>query len=151
MPDYGERFLNHYWKGIKNAVPKEYRSSLYQWLPANVAFRDDGTTEFTSYINNLHPEKYPGIYEAIEHAIDTALPAWDQCLRKNITYNHDIVAGRANSRFELITEARCVFLLLLPQKKLFVCVLMVVYMAVTKRNVYGRKQRRLAYRMKRTE
>ncbi|KAM0520740.1 hypothetical protein ACHAPE_003138 [Trichoderma viride] len=105
MPDHGERFLNYYWRGIKNAVPKEYRSSLYQWLPANVAFRDDGTTEFTSYINNLHPEKYPGIYEAIEHAIDTALPAWDQCLRKNITYGHDIVAGRTNSRFELITEA----------------------------------------------
>ncbi|KAL7896284.1 hypothetical protein HDV64DRAFT_270587 [Trichoderma sp. TUCIM 5745] len=105
MPDYGERFLNSYWNGVRGVVPKEYRSSLYQWLPANVAFRDDGTTEFTSYINNLHPEKYPAIYEAIEHAIDTALPAWDQCLRKNITYKHDIVAGRANSRFELITSA----------------------------------------------
>ncbi|KAL7917333.1 hypothetical protein ACQKWADRAFT_307037 [Trichoderma austrokoningii] len=105
MPDYGERFLSSNFMNTQNIVPKEYRSSLYQWLPANVTFRNDGTAEFTSYINNLHPEKYPAIYEAIEHAIDTALPAWDQCLRKNITYRHDIVAGRSDSRFELITHA----------------------------------------------
>lgn len=109
MSDYGQRFLNAYFMKERNIVPKEYRSSLYQWLPANVAFRDDGTTELTSYINNLHPEKYPAIYEAIEHAIDTALPAWEQCLRKNITYKHDIVAGRSESRFEQIPGERCVF------------------------------------------
>lgn len=121
MPDYGQRFLDSYFRGIRNVVPKEFRSSLYQWLPANVAFRDDGTTEFTSYINNLHPEKYSAIYEAIEHAIDTALPAWEQCLKKNITYKHDIVAGRTKSRFELITEARCVSHSFKPQKKVCMC------------------------------
>ncbi|GFP59158.1 hypothetical protein TASIC1_0012016100 [Trichoderma asperellum] len=105
MADYGQRFLNAYWMRDRNVVPKEYRSNVYQWLPANVTFRDDGTTEFTSYINNLHPEKYPAIYEAIEHAIDAALPAWDQCLRENIGYKKNTVAGRSESRFELITEA----------------------------------------------
>lgn len=121
MPDYGERFLNSYWHGKKNVVPKEYHSSLYQWLPANVAFRDDGTTEFTSYINNLHPEKYPAIYEAIEHAIDTALPAWDQCLRKNVNYRHEIVAGRSDSRFELLSGVRCVSPSIQAIERVFVC------------------------------
>ncbi|KAL6884769.1 hypothetical protein GGI43DRAFT_419254 [Trichoderma evansii] len=105
MPDYGERFLSAYFMKENGVVPKEYRSSLYQWLPANVVFREDGTTQFTSYINNLHPEKYAAIYETIEHAIDTALPAWEQCLRENVTYGHDIVAGRSKSRFELIKRA----------------------------------------------
>lgn len=117
MPDYGERFLSAYFMKEHGVVPKEYHSSLYQWLPANVVFREDGTTQFTSYINNLHPEKYAAIYETIEHAIDTALPAWEQCLRENVTYGQDIVAGRSKSRFELITRARCVSLLFELQKK----------------------------------
>jgi hypothetical protein len=121
MPDYGERFSSAYLMGTRGVVPKDYRSSLYQWLPANVTFRDDGTTQFTSYINNLHPEQYPAIYETIEHAIDTALPAWDQCLRKNINYRHEIVAGRSDSRFELISSAWCVSLFFKLLKKVYLC------------------------------
>jgi hypothetical protein len=66
-----------------------------------VAFQDDGSVKFTSYVNNLHPVKYSGIYQAIERLIATALPAWDQCLVLN-TGSNDIVkvgAGRMHSRF----------------------------------------------------
>ncbi|KAF2874623.1 hypothetical protein BDV95DRAFT_566610 [Massariosphaeria phaeospora] len=82
-------------------VPNDYWSETYQWLPANVAFQDDGSVKFTSYVNNLHPVKYPAIYQAIEKLIATALPAWDQCLVLN-TGSHPIVqvgAGRMDSRF----------------------------------------------------
>lgn len=112
FPDYGSRFSNFstfsHNISTRGTVPADYRSSLYQWLPANVAFRDDGTAKITSYINNLHPGKHPAIYEAIEHAIDAAIPAWDQCLRENLKYRDDITAGRSQSRFDLITEATCV-------------------------------------------
>ncbi|KAM0261009.1 hypothetical protein ACHAQJ_002444 [Trichoderma viride] len=108
MPDYGARFSENFFSASReerHTVPTELRSSLFQWLPANVVFRDDGTAEITSYINNLHPGKYPTIYAAIEHAIDAALPAWEQCLRENRYYREDIGAGRSESRFDLITEA----------------------------------------------
>ncbi|KFY99960.1 hypothetical protein V500_01229 [Pseudogymnoascus sp. VKM F-4518 (FW-2643)] len=61
-------------------IPLEFWSDKYQWLPANLAFQEDGTVKFTSYINNLHPKKYPGIYRTIEKLIDTVVPAWDQFL-----------------------------------------------------------------------
>lgn len=109
LPDYGSRFLNVAWQPNSiGVVPSEYRSSQYQWLPTNVTFREDGTAKLTSYVNNLYPRKYPAIYEAIEHAIDAAIPAWDQCLRENLGYRENVNAGRKDSRFDLITDARCV-------------------------------------------
>jgi Protein of unknown function (DUF4246) len=79
-------------------VPPEYWSSKYQWLPANLAFQEDGTVKFTSYINNLHPRKYPEIYLTIERLVDTAIPAWDQCLAEYRDYKR-IGVGRQSSRF----------------------------------------------------
>jgi hypothetical protein len=81
-----------------STVPPEYWSSKYQWLPANLAFQEDGTVKFTSYINNLHPKKYPNLYRTIERLIDTSIPAWDQCLSKYKDFKR-IGAGRQESRF----------------------------------------------------
>ncbi|KFY32862.1 hypothetical protein V495_08667 [Pseudogymnoascus sp. VKM F-4514 (FW-929)] len=93
-----------------SAIPSEYWSDKYQWLPANLAFQEDGTVKFTSYINNLHPTKYPGIYRTIEKLIDIAVPAWDQFLTVHDSYrNHLDVKipphGRQNSRFSLPKSA----------------------------------------------
>lgn len=83
--------------------PPRYWSNKYQWLPSNLSFRKDGTVKFTSYINNLHPNRYPEIYRTIEKLIDTALPAWDQCLLKY--HKHDRVGfGRQKSRFSQPTD-----------------------------------------------
>jgi hypothetical protein len=60
--------------------PPGFWSETYQWLPSNLAFQEDGTVLFTSYINNLHPKKYPDIYRALEKLIDVSIPAWDHCL-----------------------------------------------------------------------
>lgn len=79
-------------------VPPQYWSNKYQWLPANLAFQDDGTVRFTSYVNNLHPAKYPGIYRTIETLIDTAIPAWDQCLSE-CRRHKKVGVGRRESRF----------------------------------------------------
>ena len=65
----GDRGLDKYW------------SDKYQWLPANMAFGDDESIKFASYINNLHPQRFPEIYCAIENFVEkVALPMWDQCL-----------------------------------------------------------------------
>lgn len=86
-------------------ILSELWSTNYQWLPANVAFRDDGTAQLTSYVNNLHPQKFPDIYQTIERLIDRAIPAWDQCLREVKDYRNEVVAGRTTSRFAQILEA----------------------------------------------
>jgi hypothetical protein len=75
-------------------VPPQYWSQTYQWLPANVAFQDDGSVKFTSYINNLHPQKYASIYRTIEKMIETSLPMWDQCLAMGSGYSETKGAGR---------------------------------------------------------
>lgn len=62
---------------------KSFWSTTYQWLPANVKFTADGGVQFASYINNLHPTKYRGIYNTIEKLVETALPMWDQCLAQH--------------------------------------------------------------------
>jgi Protein of unknown function (DUF4246) len=80
-------------------VPPQYWSDTYQWLPANVAFQDEGAVKFTSYINNLHPNRYPEIYFTIEKLIETVLPAWDQCLALAAGYNVRDGAGRVKPRF----------------------------------------------------
>ncbi|KFY72305.1 hypothetical protein V499_07558 [Pseudogymnoascus sp. VKM F-103] len=85
-----------------SGIPFEYWSDTYQWLPANLAFQEDGTVKFTSYINNLHPKKYPSIYRTIEKLIDTAIPAWDQFLSVH-DYKQKTLppVGRQKSRFSV--------------------------------------------------
>lgn len=68
------------YNGWYEGIPPNFWSDTYQWLPANVSFQQDGSVRFTSYINNLHPTKYPEIYRTIEKLIETSLPLWDQCL-----------------------------------------------------------------------
>jgi hypothetical protein len=79
-------------------VPPEYWSETYQWLPANLAFTEDGGVKFTSYINNLHPTKYPEIYRTIEGLVEKSLPMWDQCLRLATGYDKFEGAGRHGTR-----------------------------------------------------
>lgn len=79
--------------------PSNFWSDTYQWLPSNVAFQPDGEVKFTSYINNLHPNKYPEIYRTIEKLIEKSLPAWDQCLGLSVKYDRQTGAGRLSSRF----------------------------------------------------
>lgn len=64
-----------------DGLSPRYWSDTYQWLPSNMVFaREDDALSFTSYINNLHPKKYPEIYEAIEGLVGLAIPAWDHAL-----------------------------------------------------------------------
>jgi hypothetical protein len=79
-------------------IPPEFWSNTYQWLPANVAFQNDGGVKFTSYINNLHPTRYPDIYRTIEKLVETSIPMWDQCLRLAVGYRKFEGAGRMGTR-----------------------------------------------------
>lgn len=85
-------------------VPTSYWSSSFQWLPSNVSFQNNGSAKLMSYVNNLHPTRYPEIYATIEKLIDTAIPAWDQCL---LEYRHYRLhgPGRKGSRFSVPSGA----------------------------------------------
>jgi hypothetical protein len=84
---------------LGEGVPYDYWSDTYQWLPSNVVFQDDGSVKLTSYINNLHPTKYPQIYSAIEKLIEASIPVWDQCLALQVRNETREGAGRMHSRF----------------------------------------------------
>ncbi|KAK7745088.1 hypothetical protein SLS53_003323 [Cytospora paraplurivora] len=84
--------------GIGWGVPQTVWSNAYQWLPSNIAFQEDGSVKFTSYINNLHPTRYPDIYSTIEKLIETVLPAWDHCLLEHENWK-PTGPGRKGSRF----------------------------------------------------
>ncbi len=89
----------------RSDVPLEYWSDDYQWLPSNMALQDDGSVKFTSYINNLHPTKYPEIYVAIEKLVEKALPMWDQCLGSVLDRVQGERTGRYTSRLSLPLDA----------------------------------------------
>ena len=55
-------------------------SRHFQWLPCLVRFQDGGTVKISSYINNLHPSKFPDLYRVIEECIAKAIPLWDRTL-----------------------------------------------------------------------
>lgn len=82
-------------------VPPDFWSVRYQWLPSNVAFQDDGSVRFTSYINNLHPSKNRDVYRTIEKLIQTSLPMWDQCLKISSGYRSVSGPGRSKGRVKL--------------------------------------------------
>jgi hypothetical protein len=79
-------------------VQRDSWSETYQWLPANVDIQRDGHVKFTSYINNLHPKKYTGIYQGLETLIEQALPLWDQCLTLISTVGDKVGGGRNGTR-----------------------------------------------------
>ncbi|ENH75536.1 hypothetical protein FOC1_g10005510 [Fusarium oxysporum f. sp. cubense race 1] len=97
-------FRSQFGIGSGKVLP-EYWSDKYQWLPANVEFRQDGSAEFTSYVNNLHPTKFPEIYRTIERLVERVIPAWDHCLREFPRFGDEAFAGRDKSRFEWMHEA----------------------------------------------
>lgn len=80
-----------------NGQEYAFWSEKYQWLPANLAFQDDGTVRFTSYINNLHPKRHPEIYRTIERLIDTAIPAWERVLSGKATIGEPYIERRSSS------------------------------------------------------
>ncbi|KAL2170590.1 hypothetical protein VTG60DRAFT_4603 [Thermothelomyces hinnuleus] len=85
-------------------IRREYWSEKYQWLPANLAFRDDGTVRFTSYINNLHPNKHPEIYRLIEQLVDTAIPVWERVLSGRAVTASGGLPVRLDSPLPVYTE-----------------------------------------------
>lgn len=69
----------------ETVIYRNFWSETYQWLPANLAFQENGSVRFTSYINNLHPQKHAGTYQLLEKLIETVIPAWESVLSGKAT------------------------------------------------------------------
>ena len=66
-----------------------------------MTFQSDGSVKFISYINNLHPSKYPEIYRAIEDFVSSvAISMWEQCLT-TVTGEQGEKAGAGRTRSRL--------------------------------------------------
>ncbi|KAH7355962.1 hypothetical protein BKA66DRAFT_574864 [Pyrenochaeta sp. MPI-SDFR-AT-0127] len=98
VDDWNERRDGYRYGVGSGDVPPNYWSYTYQWLPANASFQENGSVKFTSYINNLHPNKYPEIVNTIEKLVMTSLPMWDQCLALAAGYEKRDGAGRTKTR-----------------------------------------------------
>lgn len=92
---------------LRPRIPRSYWSDTYQCLPSNIGFRADGSVIFKSYINNLHPEKYPEIYSTVEKLVDKALVTWDNCLIET-EGSATCGPGRRKSRFSTPKNAQYV-------------------------------------------
>ncbi|KAF2488955.1 hypothetical protein BU16DRAFT_520007 [Lophium mytilinum] len=54
----------------------KFWSRKFQWLPCEVALGENGDAQITSYINNLHPVHYEGLYKVIEKFIAKSIHPW---------------------------------------------------------------------------
>ncbi|KAJ2397099.1 hypothetical protein GGI05_000808 [Coemansia sp. RSA 2603] len=78
--------LNQRMIGDSSFVPisEDYLDNIdYQdrhWLPTDIHVNDDGSIDFKSYINNLHPGKYPEAYDSIAKVIAKCLPTLEQVM-----------------------------------------------------------------------
>ncbi|ODV79350.1 uncharacterized protein CANTADRAFT_253745 [Suhomyces tanzawaensis NRRL Y-17324] len=52
-------------------------STKYQWLPATMTLDESKNFQFSSYINNLHPVKFSGLYSTIAEVFNATVPALD--------------------------------------------------------------------------
>ncbi|KAJ2234444.1 hypothetical protein IWW45_003416, partial [Coemansia sp. RSA 485] len=55
-------------------------SSSRHWLPTDIYVNQDGSVDFKSYINNIHPEKHADMYMSISKIISKAIPLLEQVL-----------------------------------------------------------------------
>ncbi|KAJ1875328.1 hypothetical protein LPJ57_004695 [Coemansia sp. RSA 486] len=50
------------------------------WLPTDIYVNQDGSVDFKSYINNIHPEDHADMYTSISKIISKAIPLLEQAL-----------------------------------------------------------------------
>jgi hypothetical protein len=53
---------------------RQYNDSVYQWLPSEIDFSEDGRVGFLTYINNLDDSVYPGIKDSLTALLQTVAP-----------------------------------------------------------------------------
>ncbi|KAJ1878398.1 hypothetical protein LPJ57_003436 [Coemansia sp. RSA 486] len=54
--------------------------SARHWLPTDIYVNQDGSVDFRSYINNIHPEEHADVYVSISKIISKAIPLLEQVL-----------------------------------------------------------------------
>ena len=76
---------NFQWLPCMVDISGKHAKYVQNLRPAHVA-HISSPLRITSYINNLHPVKYKGLYGLIERVIDAAIPLWNISLKRNHDY-----------------------------------------------------------------
>lgn len=63
-------------------------STKFQWLPASMKKDSSGKFSFASYINNLHPIQYKGLYDSIGAVFNDVLPGLNLTLARYLSPNY---------------------------------------------------------------
>ncbi|KAG7099591.1 hypothetical protein E1B28_001421 [Marasmius oreades] len=79
-PDKDDLYLRSHNRDVYSPAGIDFWSDSYQWLPCEVAFRDNEAVEITSYINNLHPHHHQPLYAVLEKIIARTIPLWNDVL-----------------------------------------------------------------------
>ncbi len=73
------------WIGIGDTsnAPSRKNPSTFQWLPSEFEVNKNGKVRILSYINNLHPYHFRGLYKSIANIFEQFVPQFEECLKKN--------------------------------------------------------------------
>lgn len=58
----------------------EFCSTKFQWLPSDVRVNGDGSCDFLSYINNLHPAQHNDLYVTLSEVLAHFIPLFEAVL-----------------------------------------------------------------------
>lgn len=68
-------------------------SKRFQWLPADFVVAADGSVQFLSYINNMHPEWHRTLYPATASLLQHTIPIFERVLAAAATPTHRVIDG----------------------------------------------------------
>ncbi|KAH0487732.1 MAG: uncharacterized protein KVP18_004350 [Porospora cf. gigantea A] len=63
-----------------NGAVDYFMSEKFQWLPSEVYVTSEGSSTFTSYINNLHPARFGDLYNSLAELFDHFVPLFNSVL-----------------------------------------------------------------------
>lgn len=59
---------------------EKFYSDMYQWLPTDFQYFENGRCAFDSYINNLHPIEHKAMYPILEEILELFMPMFGEVL-----------------------------------------------------------------------
>ncbi|MFI7005071.1 DUF4246 domain-containing protein [Streptomyces sp. NPDC050145] len=68
------------WHRPADRYAKYEFSEKFQWLPTDVDVAEDGSADFRSYVNNVHPERHRELAAVLPELFARMIPLWENVL-----------------------------------------------------------------------